>query len=140
MAVSGAKTGRALVRIGRGATPTWTEILGAGDVTMPDGQVEDHEVTSQSTPKGEREFVPGRVDRGEISLTLDYVNGSPTDVCLTAIKLSRETVQLEMTADRDDEDSDAEVFAAYCKSYKRTTPVNGVMKAELVLKIAGVVD
>ena len=28
---------------------------------------------------------------------------------------------------------------AYCKGYKRTTPVNGVMKAELVMKIAGLV-
>ena len=139
MAVSGAKTGRALVRVGRGATPTWTEMKGAGYITAPDGTVEDIEVTSQSSPKGEKEFIPGRVDRGSMSFTLDYVEGQPTDVCLKAIKLSQEIVQLEITLDRDDNDSEAEVFAAYLKSYKRTTPVNGQQKAEVEFKIAGLV-
>ncbi len=139
MAVSGAKRGRALVRVGRGDTPTWTEILGAGDITAPDGTVEDIEVTSQSSPRNEKEFIPGRIDRGSMNFTLDFVEGLPTDVCLKAIKASQEIVQLEITLDRDDEDSEAEVFAAYLKSYKRTTPVNGVQKAEVEFKIAGLV-
>lgn len=139
MAVSGAKTGRGRIRVGRGATPTWTELLGVGDFTMPDGQVEDIDVTSHSSPAGELEKVPGLLDRGSVSFSLDFVPGSATDICLKAIKESREIVQLEMNPDWENEDSEDETFAAYLKSYKRTSTVKGVLKSEVEFMIAGVV-
>lgn len=134
MAVSGATLGHGgVIRVGRGATPTWTTMIGVGDFTMPDGSVEDIDVTSHSSPAGEIETVPGLLDRGVVGFDLDYVPDSTTDVCLTAIKASRELVQLEMKVPG----GDPEVFAAYLKSYKRSIPVKGVMRASVEFKIAG---
>lgn len=51
-----------VVRVGQGATPTWTVLPGVKDVTMPSFATDDIETTSQDSAGGFKEYIPGLTD------------------------------------------------------------------------------
>lgn len=121
------------VRIGRGETPTWTELAFVGDVDAPDEQTDDVEVTHMKSPGRRKQFIAGLTDGGEVSVPMNYIPGSPTDVLLKSIKSSGEEVMIEITLG---EDGEPETYAGYCKGYGRTAPVADKMMATAVFKLS----
>lgn len=121
------------VRIGRGATPTWTELAFVQDIEMPDEQTDDVEVTHMKSPGRRKQFISGLTDGGEVSIPMNLIPGSPTDVLLKSIKASGEEVIVELTPG---EDGTPEKYAGYCKGYGRTAPVNDKMTATAVFKLS----
>ncbi|MBT0779553.1 phage tail tube protein [Paracoccus sp. pheM1] len=123
----------ATVRIGRGATPTFTEIELIGDLALPDEQVDEVEVTHMKSPGRRRQYIAGLIDSGEITIPMNYIPESATDVLLQSIKASGEEVILEITLAGATE---PESFAAFLKGYARTAPIDDKMTAEATFRLS----
>lgn len=121
------------IRIGRGATPTWTEIELVGDITLPDEQIDEVEITHMKSPGRRRQFIAGLLDGGEITVPMNYIPGSVTDVLLLDIKSTGEEIILEITPG---EGSVPEQYSAFLKGYARTAPIDDKMTAEATFRLS----
>lgn len=124
-----------LVRIGRGATPTWTTLDLVGDIEMPDEQADEVEVTHQQSPGRRKQFIAGLTDSGEVAIPMNHVPGSATDLLLKEIRTSREDVLVEITL-TDDVDAEPETFSGFLKGYARTAPVGDKMTAVATFRLS----
>lgn len=91
-----------VVRVGRGATPTWTQIMGGETAGIPSQPPEDIDVTHFQSPGRTRETKPGLKPVADYTLELQYWPGSDTDVLLKELadltaQGEREIVLLEIT-------------------------------------------
>lgn len=125
------------VRIGRGATPTWTVLEFVGDIEMPDEQIDEIEVTHMQSPGRRKQFIAGLIDGGEVSIPMNYIPGSATDDLLLELKASGETVQVEI---RLTAAGTPEIYAGFLKGYARTAPVNDKMMATATFRLSEVID
>lgn len=125
------------VRIGRGATPTWTELAFVGDVEMPDEQVDEVEVTHMKSPGRRKQFIAGLNDGGEVGVPMNYIPGSATDMLLRSIKTSGEQVLIEITLPAPSgQTAVPETFSGYLSGYARTAPVNDKMTATATFRLS----
>jgi predicted secreted protein len=133
MATLGVRLGKgALVRIGRGGTPTWTVMSGVEDITFPDQARADVDVTAHDSPGNSEENIPGLFVATDWSVTKHYVPENAEDALLQALVVSGENIILEITP------PGATVpfrWTAYVKNWLPTVPVKDAMKAELVLRV-----
>jgi hypothetical protein len=121
------------VRIGRGATPTWTELEFIGDLEMPDEQIDEIEVTHMQSPGRRKQYIAGLIDGGEVGIPMNYIPGNASDVLLLALKASGEEVQIEITLTAS---GTPETYAGFLKSYARTAPVNDKMMATATFRLS----
>lgn len=121
------------VRIGRGPTPTFTEIALVGDVDLPDEQADEVEVTHMKSPGRRKQFISGLIDSGEIGIPMNYIPDSATDTLLKSIKASGEDVIVEITLPGA---ADLEQFTGFLKGYARTAPVNDKMTATATFRLS----
>jgi len=121
------------VRIGVGATPTWTVLELIGDLELPDEQVDDVEVTHMKSPGRRKQFIAGLIDGGEVGIPMNYIPGSASDILIRGLKASGEQVLIEFTIT---EDGDPETYSGYCKGYSRTAPIGDKMTATATFKLS----
>ncbi|MDB6177936.1 phage tail tube protein [Paracoccus sp. Z330] len=125
------------VRIGVGATPNWTELEFVGDIEMPDEQIDEIEVTHMQSPGRRKQFISGLTDGGEVSIPMNYIPGSASDVLLLGLKASGETVQVEITLTAA---GTPETYAGFLKGYARTAPVNDKMMATATFRLSEAIE
>lgn len=125
------------VRIGVGETPTWTELAFVGDIEMPDEQIDEIEVTHMLSPGRRKQFISGLTDGGEVSIPMNYIPGSASDVLLLGLKASGETVQVEITLTAT---GTPETYAGFLKGYARTAPVNDKMMATATFRLSEAIE
>lgn len=123
------------VEIGRTVanTTTFTVLAGVQDITLPDAQSDEVEVTNMGSANRTKEYIVGLNDNGEIALEMNWEPESATDDLLHAIKDSGEAVQIRfnivgMTA--------PETYAGFCKGYTRNAPVGDKLTATATLRIS----
>ncbi|MER5171589.1 phage tail tube protein [Thioclava kandeliae] len=121
------------VRIGRGETPNWTELALVGDIDMPDEQIDEIETTHMKSPGRRKQFISGMTDGGEVSIPMNYIPGSASDLLLQEIKASGEVVLIEITLTAD---GTPETFAGFLKGYARTAPVGDKMTCEATFRLS----
>lgn len=126
-----------VVRFGVGATPVWTQLLGLEDVTFPNSQTDEIEVTHMQSPNRTKEFMAGLNDNGEVSFSVHWIPGGPQDTVVMGIKASGEIIQVEFTAANGGE---PEIYAGFVKGYERMAPVNGAMKATILVRVSGRIE
>lgn len=133
MSSTGVKLGfGAAVRIGRGATPTWTTMTGPKDITFPDQSPSDEDVTSHDSPDNTEENIPGLFPAVDWTLTKDFVPGDAEDVLLTDLYRARgELILLEITPPG----GDPRTWQGYVKKWVGSMPVKGAMQGELVIRV-----
>ncbi len=107
-----------VIRVGRGATPEWTQIMGGETAGIPSQPPEDIDVTHFQSPGRTRETMPGMKPVADYSLELQYWPGSDTDVLLTELDEltaagNREIVLLEITPNG----GSTWVFQSYLNEY-----------------------
>ncbi|WP_353472326.1 phage tail tube protein [Salipiger sp. H15] len=124
-----------LVRIGVGATPTWTPLDLVGDLEMPDEQVDEVDVTHMKSPGRRKQFIAGLVDSGELAVPMNYIPGSASDILLISLRASREEVLVEITL-TDDEDATPETYSGFLKGYSRTAPIGDKMTAVATFRLS----
>jgi hypothetical protein len=133
-ASSGVKLGLgSTVRIGRGAGPIWTEIIGGDGVQFPDQTPDDVDVTWLKSPNGTEETIPGLKKVASWTLGLHYVPGSPTDLLLSDLEATGEDFILEITP----VGGASHRWVAYVKIYKPTLNAKDKMTAEVMMTVKG---
>lgn len=128
------------VSIGRtsdqGITWTFTELSEIKDLTLPEAQADDVEVTHMQSPNRAKEFIAGLTDSGEVSFSLNWVPESNTDKLLKAIRASGETVHIRFDIVGFDE---PETYSGFLKNLTRNAPVSGAMEMTATFRISGLV-
>lgn len=77
----------ARVRVGRGPTPTWTDIDGLPDVSHPSQMPADDDITTFDSPGHAEENMPGILPAVDLPIEMFLVDGSPGDTALTALNV-----------------------------------------------------
>lgn len=107
-----------VIRLGRGAGPAWTQIMGGEQAGVPSQPPEDIDVTHFQSPGRTRETKPGLKPVADFDLELQYWPNSPTDLLLMELADltsagQSEVVLLEITPNG----GQTWVFQAYVNEY-----------------------
>lgn len=119
------------------AADSLTELVEVVSFTLPNGETETVEATHLKSPNRRREFVSGMIDDGDLTVVINYVPGSATDVLVKAALddgetrdwmavVPRETANWEVTGDG--------VVTGYDRG---SVEVDGVMRATITIKVTG---
>lgn len=125
-----------IVRVGQGATPTWTKLAHVTGVTMPEDEIDEIEVTHMESPGRRKQFIAGLIDSGEMTVAMNYLPGSATDTLLRSLKASGANVLVEVTLP----DADPDTFSGYLSGYSPGEVTPGEkMSAEATFRISELV-
>ena len=114
----------------------WIDLGEVTDITPPSATVDQIDVTHMTSPGGRREFVPGLIDPGECSFTLNYIPGSAGDVVLLAI-LAADPADRARSCRIIYPNGYSDVFTGVIQSYQPTVPTGDKMTAEVGFKVSG---
>ena len=128
----------ATMRVGRGATPTWTSATGLQNVEWPDQTPVDDDITNQQSPGYAEENQPGILPAVDFTVDMLLDEGSDWDTALTALNVrtgaTKELHLLEITA------ADKTVtHIAYVKQYKPIAPIKGLAAMRCTWRVMAVV-
>lgn len=112
----------------------YTEIGEVTNANKPNIQVDQVEVTTMQSPDQTKEYIAGLADRGEVTLSMNWVPGSASD---TFIETWREGGNERRSVKITTPNNKIYTFNAFILSYSGEIPNGEVMKAELGLKVAG---
>lgn len=111
----------------------WTELLEVFDMTPPNPQTDQVDRTHYKSPNRTREFVSGLTDLGSLSLSMNYIPGSATDLFILAWRASAENRKTRLVY----ASGVKQTVPAFPLGYTRGIPLDDKMTAELELKAAG---
>jgi len=116
-------------------TGVWFELGLVGNVTPPNEQVDEVDITHMKSPDATRQFIQGLANPGDMTMDINYVPGNDTDEYIIAWRASRETRNVRITYPTDVVDT----FPAFVKGYAPSLAVGDKSGAQLTLKVAGAV-
>lgn len=67
-------------------TPTYVSLAEVYNITPPNQQVDDVDVTHNESPNRTREFIAGLIDPGECSFEMNFIPGSDSDDRISELK------------------------------------------------------
>ena len=129
------------IDIANSALVTFTTLAEVKDVTLPESSRDEIDVTSMDS-NGEREFISGLSDNGEVAFDMNWVIGSTTDALIKSIYTSGETVQVRFKVGPTGTANTfalTETYIGFCKGYTRTSPVGEAKTATATFRISGTV-
>lgn len=112
---------------------TRTELKEVKDIKFPQASVDEIEVTHMNSPNKTKEYISGFNDNGEVSVPMNWVIGSPTDLLLTELQESGETVELEFVYGT----TLNKKYSAFVKTYDTNAPVGEALTAEATFRVSG---
>ena len=122
------------VEIGRGATPTWTKLVGVQDITLPTSTADKIDVTHMGSPNYTKQYIRGLKDNGDVTLEIIWAPGSPTDVLLQGLEDSAgEIIQIRFTIIGA---AAPFIYRGFLSSYGKTAPVQDKLMTEAVFSIS----
>jgi hypothetical protein len=103
------------------------------NITPPNSQTDDVDVTHNQSPSRKREFIPGLIDPGECSFEMNFIPGSASDVRIRALQISGAQKMCEI------EFPNAETweFLASIKGYEISSATEDKMTATVTLRVSG---
>jgi hypothetical protein len=117
------------------------ELVEVRDVSFPQDEADEHEVTHLKSPGRRKEFIQGLIDGGEMTATLNYDPGSATDLLLTAAKTTGTTRKLKIVIPDDSGTGTADwnmVTSAFVRRYAPDTmEANAPITATAVFRVTG---
>lgn len=120
---------------------TLTELVEVVDTTFPQDEVEEVDATHLQSPGRRREFIAGLIDAGEVTVNLNYLPGSATDLLLTAAKEAGTTRSVRFVIPSEAGDGSADwniTTSGFVKRYAPDTMSPGEkITAVAVLRITG---
>lgn len=120
---------------------TLTELVEVRDVSFPQDEADEHEVTHLKSPGRRKEFIQGLIDGGEMTATLNYVPGSATDLLLTAAKSTGTVRKLKIVIPDETGTGTADwnmVTSAFVRRYAPDTmEANAPITATAVFRVTG---
>ena len=131
------------LKIGDGGSPTETfaTVVNVGDLDGPDMSLDTEDVTSHSSTDGWAEFVGTILSGGEVSFQVNYIPTEAThdmETGLQADMIARTKRNFQLVYP--DASGNGYEFAALVTGFKPKARVKGVLRADVKLKISGVVS
>lgn len=124
-----------LLEIKTGSPPDYQEISEVVNISGPSGTRDAIDATHMQSPDMRREFIPGLIDEGEVSVELNHIPGSGADALLRAAFSARDRVWFRIT--EPGSPSVQVEFEAVVTAYSKERPVDGKMTASATFKISG---
>ena len=119
------------------SSSTLTPVAGLLTVNRPVGSIDAVEITSHDSA-GVREFMAGLLDPGELSGTMLYVPGSPTDLLMIEHLTSRETRPFKIVVVEPDGTTQDVTGNLFLTAYEPDdAPVDGRREASFSAKVSG---
>ncbi len=126
------------VQVGDGGTPeSFTEIPGAGTVNFTPPSREQKEVTSHSSPSGDREYIPGLKAQSQVKFPVYWDDANPTHARLWT--LSQGLVNGNFKLIYPDPKATTFQFAAQVKVEEISGPVEDALQMTVRLTVSGAV-
>jgi Lambda phage tail tube protein, TTP len=120
------------VAIGNAESPSsYTVLQEVTEVTPPNEQVDDVDVTHYKSPARTREFIPGLIDGGEAEVVMNRVPGSTTETLLLGLKTTGSKRAIKITWPN----TVSWVFVGHVKGYATEAPVDGPLRATVTFKV-----
>jgi hypothetical protein len=113
--------------------PDYHELSEINNITPPQSESEDVDVTHMQSPNKVREFVGGLVDPGDAGFELNWVPGSDTDKILLALKRDQTIVSWKFQWPN----GTYWEFLGYVKTYNPSAETGDKMTAEVAIKVSG---
>lgn len=114
--------------------PDYHELSEVTNITPPNFETDDVDVTHMQSPNRTREFVAGLVDPGEASFEMNWVPGSETDTILLDLKTAGTTVSWKILFP---DGINYWEFSGYVKGYEPTLETEDKMTATCTIRVAG---
>lgn len=127
----------AVVKIGS-SNPPGTTLAGVTDVAPPNYTRDAVDVTAHDSPGGAMQFTPdGVYDPGDLTITLNHISGSATDLAIETLFLAGDSIYVSWT-ENDATDIDTMTSAGVITSYQvDNLAVKGKQSAKLAIKLSG---
>ena len=110
----------------------FVELAEVFEVTPPDTQVDQIDVTNYQSPSRQREFIPGLSDPGTASVSMNYVANSASDQRIEALRSAGTVLAMRITFPN----GVRVTFNASVQSYTKAVPVDDRMTATVEVKVA----
>ena len=124
------------VHVSSDAGVTWTKLNELRGVTPPNESVDEPEATHMESPNRTKEFVQGLIDPGDMSMTMNHVEGSDTDEYIAVWRGLRQTRLVRITFPN----LRTRTFPAFVKGYVPDEIQAGELQtATLTLRVAGAI-
>jgi hypothetical protein len=107
------------------------ELKEVKDVTPPNLQVDDVDVTHYQSPGRTREYIAGFIEGGEAACTMNRVPGSATEDLILLLQSTGARTLVKVTWPN----GIIWTFRGHVKGYETTSPVDGVMEATATWKV-----
>ena len=96
------------------------------------------DITAMDSPGHTREFIPGLIDRGEVSAEITWVPGDATDDIFRELMTERETRLFEVSFPQIATPAPTVTFRAFLTGYEPGAENESKMTASITLKVTGV--
>jgi hypothetical protein len=120
------------------------ELAEVREVSFPQDEADEHEVTHLKSPGRRKEFIQGLIDGGEFTATLNYDPGSATDLLLTGAKSTGTTRKVRIAIPDTSGTGTIEwnyTFSAFVKRYgPDTMEANAPITASITFRVTGDVE
>ena len=117
-----------------------TKLAGAFELTVPNDQADDVEITSFDSAGKRREYIQGLVESGEGTISMNYVPGSVTDALCRTAHTAGDTRAYKIIIPATDGTDAWEIDGfCYAKGYERNIPLDDRLTATLTVKFSGAV-
>ena len=113
--------------------PHYNEIAEVFNITPPNEQTDDVDVTHNQSPNRRREFIPGLIDAGECSFEMNFVPGSASDMILLDLKTAGTVVNCKVLFPN----AATWEFLAFVKGYEISMATEDKMTATVTLRVSG---
>jgi predicted secreted protein len=125
------------IRIDLGSGPV--SIPWATAITMPGISFDTVDVTTNSSPNGFREFIPGLADGGEVTFTLNWHDDEATHQGLWDAQQNRELTSFQIAMPQFDTNNLFD-FDAYVTGLPISSPIDAQVTQDVTLKITGNIE
>lgn len=106
------------------------------EVTPPNQQTEEVEVTHYGSEGGYREFIAGLKDGGEITMNINWIPGNDTDVLLRTLHASGAVRNHRITFPN----TAMLTFPGWIKGFERSSPLDDRLTAAITIRVSGDTD
>lgn len=109
------------------------EIAECSNITPPNFETDDVDVTHMQSPNRTREFIAGLTDPGEASFEINWVPSSATDILLLGLKTSGATVTWKFQWPN----GTYWEFPGYVKGFEPSAATEDKMTATITIRVGG---
>lgn len=126
--------------IGDGASPeVFTDIAEVFNITPPSETIDIIDATHMKSPGRRREFIPGLIDTGEMSLEMNFIPGGTAETALDAEIGKLVTTNYRITFPDGTTGSATWIFAGFVIGFEPAAPNEDKMTATVTIKVTSTI-